>query len=401
MNQHQPPRRPDHPGQPVRKINQPSPRPSAPRPQTPPPSRPLIHPARAARRRRSRTVILAILVTVALLCCLLVGLIFSELFTAIGTLIDRNKGPDVEVTTTAPQSSGENENVGTPDPVGMAMTTVDKQKADIHVGNLLLVNADTPYVFPATTPSTLVNLFDNRPWVTTESGEKIRAYKVRNGQQVLDRLALEALNAMMEDFYAEYKVGDLLVTWSHRTLQEQQDLYDLYVADYPGYSNAQIKELLKTQVDTAGYSEHHIGTGIDIKVFTDSGITYTLDEQPGYFSWLKTNAYKYGFIHRYPADKASVTGVGYDPYHFRYVEAPHATYIYQNNLCFEEYLEQLRNTTSPEGKHLTVSVDGGETYEVYYVKATGNTTSVPVPAELPYAISGDNMNGFIVTVTVN
>ena len=96
-----------------------------------------------------------------------------------------------------------------------------------------------------------------------------------------------------------------------------------------------------------------------------------------------------------------MTGVSYEPYHFRYVEIPHAYYIVNNGLCLEEYLEQLSTTTSPEGEHLTISVDGGATYEVYYVKASGGTTEVPVPADYPYTVSGDNMNGFIVTVTMD
>ena len=425
MNQNIPPRRPqpgrnrapssrpqaNTPGQPVRKI-QPaagSPRTAAPRPQSS--SRPLIHPARTARRRRQRKVILSILVTVILLICLLIGLIFSELATAIGIMVERTgkdkpQKDDPTVTTTA-ASDAKDPTIGGPtsDPAsnspGMTMKTLQKTTADVAVGSLLLINAEHEYVFPERTPSTLVNIFDNRPYVTLESGGKTRAYKVRNGNQVLDRLALEALNRMMEAFYNEYKVTDMLVTWAHRTLAEQQDLYNLYVADYPGYSDAQIKQLLTSQVDTPGYSEHHLGTGVDLKLYSDSGVTYTLDDEPGYFSWLKENCWRYGFIHRYPTEKASVTGVSYDPYHFRYVDIPHAYYMHENGLCLEEYLQELATTTSPNGKHLTVTVDGGDTYEIYYVKASGNTVDIPVPADYPYAVSGDNQNGFIVTVTMD
>ncbi|MBR5616073.1 MAG: M15 family metallopeptidase, partial [Clostridia bacterium] len=286
-------------------------------------------------------------------------------------------------------------------PVGMTMSTLQKSKSDVAVGNLLLINPENAYVFPDHTPSTLVNIFDSRPYVTNDSGGKLRAYKVRNGNQILDRFALESLNRMMEAFYAEYKVTDMLVTWAHRTMAEQQDLYNLYVADYPGYTEAQIKQLLTSQVDTPGYSEHHLGTSVDIKLYSDSGVTYTLDDEPGYFAWLKENCWKYGYILRYPAEKATVTGVSYEPYHFRYVEVPHAYYMTENGLCLEEYLEQLAKTTSPDGEHLTFSVDGGNTYEVYYVKATSATVDIPVPADYPYTVSGDNQNGFIVTVTMN
>jgi D-alanyl-D-alanine carboxypeptidase len=429
MNQSTPPRRPTPPksgqsrpagaglGQPVRKTDVPVRRAGAPtgtpRPpakNTPPAqNRPLIHPARAARHRRQHKVILAILVTVLLIVCMLVGLIFSELATAIGTLIDRtsadkpkkDKNDVVQSTDSGNDPATGDDPLQTTSPVGMTMSTLQKSKSDVAVGNLLLINPENAYVFPDHTPSTLVNIFDSRPYVTNDSGGKLRAYKVRNGNQILDRFALESLNRMMEAFYAEYKVTDMLVTWAHRTMAEQQDLYNLYVADYPGYTEAQIKQLLTSQVDTPGYSEHHLGTSVDIKLYSDSGVTYTLDDEPGYFAWLKENCWKYGYILRYPAEKATVTGVSYEPYHFRYVEVPHAYYMTENGLCLEEYLEQLAKTTSPDGEHLTFSVDGGNTYEVYYVKATSATVDLPVPADYPYTVSGDNQNGFIVTVTMN
>lgn len=429
MNQSTPPRRPTPPqggqtrpdgaglGQPVRKTAAPArrtgtpagtPRPAAQNPR-PVQSRPLIHPARAARHRRQHKVILAILVTVILIVCMLVGLIFSELATAIGTMIDRtstdkpakDKTDEIQSTQSTDESNGVGNEGQTATPTGMAMTTLQKNKSDVAVGNLLLINPENAYVFPDHTPSTLVNIFDSRPYVTNDSGGKLRAYKVRNGNQILDRFALEGLNHMIEAFYAEYKNTDMLVTWAHRTMAEQQDLYNLYVADYPGYTDAQIKQLLTSQVDTPGYSEHHLGTAVDLKLYTDSGVTYTLDDEPGYFAWLKDNCWKYGYILRYPADKATVTGVSYEPYHFRYVEIPHAYYMMQNGLCLEEYLEQLAKTTSPDGEHLTIEVDGGSTYEVYYVKATSTTVELPVPADLPYTVSGDNQNGFIVTVTTD
>ena len=408
MNRNTPPRRPTPQsggqarptntglGQPVRKTSAPprGPRPDMPRPQSAPVNRPLIHPARAARRRRQHKVILAILVSVILIVCMLIGLIFSELATAIGTMAERtgtekpSKDKNKQTTTEAtsdisdPAISG-SQGSSTPTPTGMTMTTLQKSKADVAVGSLLLINAENAFVFPDHTPSTLVNIFDNRPYVTTESGGKLRAYKVRNGNQMLDRLALEALNGMMEAFYEEYKVADMLVTWAYRSMQDQQELYKLYVDDYPGYSDAQIKQLLVSQVDTPGYSEHHLGTGVDIKLYSDSGVTYTLDDEPGYFSWLKENCWKYGFVLRYPADKETVTGVSYDPYHFRYVDIPHAFYMTENGLCLEEYLSELADTTSPSGKHLSIAVDGGATYEVYYVKATGETVDIPVPADYP------------------
>lgn len=57
--------------------------------------------------------------------------------------------------------------------------------------------------------------------------------------------------------------------------------------------------------------------------------------------WLAENAYKYGFILRYPEDKQSVTGVVYEPWHFRYVGVDVAKSVYDSGLCLEEYLGSL------------------------------------------------------------
>ena len=59
------------------------------------------------------------------------------------------------------------------------------------------------------------------------------------------------------------------------------------------------------------------------------------------FAWLKDNAHQYGFILRYPADKTEITGYDFEPWHFRYVGRYHATQIYEQGLCLEEYLAKL------------------------------------------------------------
>ena len=114
------------------------------------------------------------------------------------------------------------------------------------------------------------------------------------------------------------------------------------------------------------------------------------------YKWLSENAYKYGFILRYPADKTDVTGYDYESWHYRFVGRYHATAIAESGLCFEEYLELIRDHS--HDNPLTFTADNGNTYQVYYVAYSGNPTSVPVPKNNPYTISGDNMNGFIVTV---
>ena len=115
------------------------------------------------------------------------------------------------------------------------------------------------------------------------------------------------------------------------------------------------------------------------------------------YIWIYENAHKYGFIIRYPGDCKNHTGEDSSKrVHFRYVGVEHATYIYDNNICLDEYLELLREDHGFNNP-LTFTA-GDKEYQVYYVKYSGNPTQIPVLKDSNYSISGDNMNGFIVTV---
>ncbi len=88
---------------------------------------------------------------------------------------------------------------------------------------------------------------------------------------------------------------------------------------------------------TPGYSEHQTGLAIDV---SSKSVNNRLDESFADSTegkWLAENAHLYGFIIRYPKDKTKITGYSYEPWHIRYVGKPLAKYIYDNNLCLEEY----------------------------------------------------------------
>ena len=88
---------------------------------------------------------------------------------------------------------------------------------------------------------------------------------------------------------------------------------------------------------TPGFSEHQTGLAIDVSA---DSVNNRLDESFGDSTegkWLAENAHLYGFIIRYPKDKTKITGYSYEPWHIRYVGKPLAKYIYENNLCLEEY----------------------------------------------------------------
>ena len=67
------------------------------------------------------------------------------------------------------------------------------------------------------------------------------------------------------------------------------------------------------------------------------------------------------------------------------------------NFCLEEYIDDLRNYPY-DGHHLMLTDDEGAMWEIYFVAAEGETTEVPVPTDREYTVSGNNVDGFIVTI---
>ncbi|MCZ0853009.1 D-alanyl-D-alanine carboxypeptidase family protein, partial [Brevibacillus laterosporus] len=107
---------------------------------------------------------------------------------------------------------------------------------------------------------------------------------------------------------------------------------------------------------------------------------------------IEENSWKYGFILRYPLDKTDVTGIQYEPWHIRYVGLPHSAIMQEMNLALEEYLDYLK-----EEKSISVSVDGKKYTISYYPISQNETIKVEVPANEQYEISGNNIDGVIVT----
>ncbi len=94
-----------------------------------------------------------------------------------------------------------------------------------------------------------------------------------------------------------------------------------------------------------GHSEHHTGLAFDIITPQYHNDVYTLGEkfaETTAYAWLKENCVNYGFIERYTADKTGITQINWEPWHYRYVGVEHAKYITENGLCFEEYVQILK-----------------------------------------------------------
>ena len=126
----------------------------------------------------------------------------------------------------------------------------------------------------------------------------------------------------------------LKINNAYRSKEEQTQIFENKMNDYEneGYTKEKAYEQTKLTVQVPGYSEHETGLAID---FSNEG---HYDENEKMWEWLKNNAYKYGFILRYPEDKYEITKIDYEPWHYRYVGKKAAKEMANKNLTLEEYL---------------------------------------------------------------
>ena len=147
----------------------------------------------------------------------------------------------------------------------------------------------------------------------------------------------ELIAAAKEDGYS------MAIVSGYRTMDRSRVLYANKIAEYQamGYDEATARVEAAKWVAPPGTSEHHSGLAMDIV----SGDYYTkysdlveeFENEPEAV-WLRENCARFGFILRFPKDKVEVTGINYEPWHFRYVGEEHAAAIMEQGLCLEEYL---------------------------------------------------------------
>ena len=174
-----------------------------------------------------------------------------------------------------------------------------------YKGGILLVNEENPlsadYV-----PAALVNLYEQR-----------HSFLLARSDIYVTRETYEAMEEMFAAAEAD-GVNGFIVTSGYRDYERQAEIY---AQSEPGYAQP------------PGASEHQTGLCFDVTCETSEGF-----ESTGQYAWLCENAHKYGFIQRYPANKAHITGISYEPWHYRYVGVSAATQIHNQDITLEEYV---------------------------------------------------------------
>lgn len=292
------------------------------------------------------------------------GLIMLVIFLLVGCESILTETPNVKDRVESRDGQETKADSGTPSNHSSAVQTIRVTEEQVTRGNLVLVNKDHP-LDPEAVPKDIVTLFENN--------DLMYGYVVLDNTIRLSRSVAEKFGDMIEAA-GEDGVNHFMISSGYRDEGEQEELYREKGSDY---------------ALPPGYSEHNLGLSMDI-----GSTQKSIDRSPE-GKWLKEHAWAHGFILRYPQDKTEITGIQYEPWHFRYVGQPHSMIMKELNLTLEEYLDYLKEKSS-----YRTTVEGKE-YEIKYVPVTSQDMEIEIPAGSEYEISGNNIDGIIVTVLLN
>ena len=191
----------------------------------------------------------------------------------------------------------------------------------------LAAEAEIPYI-PQTVPAAQLAPADQRgqedwqlllvnPWHTVPEGYEIKLATLSNGLQVDERIYDD-----LDDMLSDCREAGLnpIVCSAYRTEATQTRLYRNKVARVraSGVPEDRVEAEAARWVAKPGTSEHQTGLALDI-VAAGYQILDEEQEDTAEQKWLMENSWKYGFILRYPSEKSDITGIGYEPWHYRYV----------------------------------------------------------------------------------
>ena len=230
-----------------------------------------------------------------------------------------------------------------------------------------------------TGPLVLVNR--QHPLRTSSAVDALAAVDGRHPDILLDRQAARLLAACIQRVGGG---GEIVPVSGWRSREEQQRIWDDTLA-------ASGPDFTRRYVADPGCSEHQTGLAMDLGRAAKR-IDFIQPDFPedGACGAFRRAAAAYGFLQRYRREKEALTGIAEEPWHFRYVGAPHAQLMEENGLCLEEYGDFLRQ------RPRSCPLPDGRLAQVFYVPCAGEETEIQLPDGC-CQVSGDNAGGFIVT----
>jgi len=248
------------------------------------------------------------------------------------------------------------------------MKTISLSRNMVYIGDLILVNRDHPY--------------------REESSYKVLIpVDATNNSVLLERRVASVYNKLMSELNARSR---LTVVSGWRSQREQEQIYSESLLENGADFTAKYVAL-------PGHSEHQTGLAVDLALSQPD-----IDFMRPYFPYtgvcgaFREMAGRFGFIERYPEGKENITGIAYEPWHFRYVGVPHAMIMEQMGETLEEYHARIRQY--PYGRDSLRYDFGSLQIEVSYLPADKEIVTFDIDGDTPYTVSGNNMDGFVVTV---
>lgn len=211
--------------------------------------------------------------------------------------------------------------------IGINTETNAGTSTEANLGSNIGTNTEVPW-----------NLILVNPWNTLPSDFTVSRVALKDGHSI-DARCYPELQAMMDDCRAAGLSP--YICSSYRTYEKQNQLFENNVKALmaQGYSETEARTKTAQSIARPGTSEHQLGLAVDIV-----DINYqVLDEQQENTrvqQWLMEYCWEYGFILRYPTDKREITGITYEPWHYRYVGKEVAEVIHREGICLEEYYEK-------------------------------------------------------------
>ncbi|MBQ7288694.1 MAG: M15 family metallopeptidase [Clostridia bacterium] len=195
---------------------------------------------------------------------------------------------------------------------------------------LFLVNPEHPLAADDV-PSDLVDCIHTR-----KDGRKT---------QQLRLYAAKALEAFLAEGQALGKVDNVSVTSAYRSYSYQDYLFNHYCEQHQSKfaTREECEKYVLTFSTRPGTSEHQSGLSLDMHNLGSANSAFAKEPEA---KWLAENCYRFGFILRYPDGKTDITGIKYEPWHFRYVGRYHATRMQELGLCLDEYIEQYASDSA-------------------------------------------------------
>lgn len=272
------------------------------------------------------------------------------------------------------------------------MRSILLQYEDIFFGDLILVNEEHPLFQRTFSCSQSLPQEAALAPLTQNHVPSFMAVDDKYPDILLQKKAATVLSHMIQDIDGR---GEIVPVSGYRSRREQIRIWEDSIKENG-------EEFTRKYVALPGHSEHQTGLAIDLGIKKEE-IDFICPDFPyeGICQRFRQIAPEYGFVERYEWGKESITKIAHEPWHFRYVGYPHSKIMKEQGTSLEEYIEMLKEFSMEEA-HYFYEKEKKRQAEVFFVPLPKKKKAMlSIPEECLYQISGNNVDGCIVTIWRN